>query len=145
MITGSINDHCSSDKPLGYGLRSLTPPPRQTAGYGPANFHPRPHSQATPEPLEESRTALSEATDVVDVGFADLVSPERVAQRAVLEADDPSYAGTMTMTWHLAAADDGTEVTVTATDVPPGIDQADHEAGITSSLAHLASYVEAAS
>ncbi|GII04222.1 hypothetical protein Pta02_62300 [Planobispora takensis] len=65
-------------------------------------------------------------------------------QRAVFEADDPSYAGTMTMTWHLVAVGDGTEVTVTATDVPPGIDQADHEAGITSSLANLASYVETA-
>ncbi|MEK8142812.1 SRPBCC domain-containing protein [Streptomyces sp. M10(2022)] len=86
----------------------------------------------------------SDVTDVVDVAFADLVPSERVVQRAVFEAEDPSYAGTMTMTWHLAAAGDGTEVTVTATDVPPGIDQAVHEAGIASSLANLASYVEAA-
>ncbi|MGW4340631.1 SRPBCC family protein [Rhodococcus koreensis] len=84
----------------------------------------------------------SAATDVVDVGFADLVPPERVVQQAVFEADDPSYAGTMTMTWNLTATGDGTEVTVTATDVPPGIDRADHEAGIASSLANLASYVE---
>jgi hypothetical protein len=60
---------------------------------------------------------------VVEVGFAELVPPERVVQQAVFEADDPSYAGTMTMTWHLAAAGDGTEVSVTATDVPPGINQ----------------------
>lgn len=84
----------------------------------------------------------SAATDVVDVGFADLVPVERVVQQAVFEADDPSYAGTMTMTWQLTAIGDGTEVTVTATDVPPGIDQADHEAGIASSLANLASYLE---
>ena len=84
----------------------------------------------------------SDATDVVEVGFADLVPVERVVQRAVFEADDPSYAGTMTMTWHFAAAGDGTEVTVTATGVPPGIDRAAHEAGIASSLANLASYVE---
>ncbi|MFF0361673.1 SRPBCC family protein [Streptomyces fungicidicus] len=93
----------------------------------------------------DSPGKTSEATDVVDVGFADLVPPECVVQRAVFEADDPSYAGTMTMTWRLAAVGDGTEVTVTATDVPPGIGQADHEAGIASSLANLASYVEAAS
>ncbi|QWF84252.1 SRPBCC family protein [Amycolatopsis sp. CA-230715] len=85
----------------------------------------------------------SDGTDVVDVAFADLVPPERVVQRAVFEAEDPAYAGTMTMTWQLASTDGGTEVTVTATDVPPGIDQADHEAGIASSLANLASYVEA--
>ncbi|WP_405386670.1 hypothetical protein OG596_02935 [Streptomyces sp. NBC_01102] len=47
------------------------------------------------------------------------------------------------MTWQLTAAGDRTEVTVTATDVPPGISRADHEAGIASSLADLASYVEA--
>lgn len=90
----------------------------------------------------------SAATDVVDVRFAALVPPERVVQQAVFVSDDPSYAGTMTMTWHLAPSGsgsaEGTEVTVTATDVPPGIDRADHEAGIASSLAHLASYVEGA-
>ncbi|MEV4255068.1 SRPBCC family protein [Spirillospora sp. NPDC049652] len=85
----------------------------------------------------------SDATDVVEVGFAELVPAELVVQRAVFEADDPAYAGTMTMTWRLAAAGDGaTEVTVTATGVPPGIDPAVHEAGIASSLAHLAAYVE---
>ena len=92
----------------------------------------------------DSPGKTSDATDVVDVGLAELVPPERVVQTAVFEADDPSYAGTMTMTWRLAAAGAGTEVTVTATDVPPGIDQAAHEAGIASSLANLASYVERA-
>lgn len=84
----------------------------------------------------------SDATDVVEIRFAALVPAERVVQRAVFEADDPAYAGTMTMTWHLAATGEGTEVTVTAEDVPPGIDQASHQAGIASSLANLAAYVE---
>lgn len=84
----------------------------------------------------------SATTDVVDVAFADLVAPERVVQRAVFESDDPAYAGTMTMTWHVDATAGGTTVTVTATGVPPGIDPAVHEAGIASSLAHLASYLE---
>lgn len=86
----------------------------------------------------------SDATDVVDVEFVDLAPPERVVQRAVFEADDPSYAGTMTMTWSLAATDGGTEVIVTATGVPAGIDQAVHEAAISSSLDNLAAYVETA-
>lgn len=89
----------------------------------------------------DSPGKTSDATDVVDVGFAALEPPRRVVQRAVFSADDPSFAGTMTMTWDLAPAGDGTEVTVTATDVPPGIDQAVHEAGIASSLANLASFV----
>ncbi|WP_033224241.1 SRPBCC domain-containing protein [Streptomyces virginiae] len=84
----------------------------------------------------------SDATDVVDVGFAALTPPERVVQRAVFESEDVAYAGTMTLTWQLTAVAAGTNVTVTATDVPPGIDQAVHEAGIDSSLANLAAYVE---
>ncbi|TDP97132.1 SRPBCC domain-containing protein [Labedaea rhizosphaerae] len=93
---------------------------------------------------EGSPGKTSDSTDVVEVGFAELTPPNRVVQTAVFEADDPAYAGTMTMTWQLAATDGGTEVTVTATDVPPGIDQAQHEAGIASSLANLAAHVEAA-
>ena len=50
----------------------------------------------------------------------------------------------MTMVWDLAPTEAGTEVTVTATNVPPGIDPADHQAGIASSLANLASHVEPA-
>ena len=90
----------------------------------------------------DSPGKTSDTTDVVDVGFADLVPPERVVQLAVFEADDPSYAGTMTMTGRLVAAGGGTEVTVTATYVSPGIDQVVHEAGIASALANLATYVE---
>ncbi|MGW6973353.1 SRPBCC domain-containing protein [Streptomyces sp. NPDC054952] len=92
----------------------------------------------------DSPGKTSAGTDVVDIGFAELVPAVRVVQRAVFEADDPSYAGTMTMVWDLAPAGDGTEVTVTATDVPAGIGHADHQAGIASSPAHLASYVEGA-
>lgn len=88
----------------------------------------------------------SDATDVVDVAFADLVPGRSVVQRAVFVADDPAFAGTMTMTWDLAdagaASGAATQVTVTAADVPPGIDREAHEAGIGSSLAHLASFVE---
>ncbi|WP_167162028.1 MULTISPECIES: SRPBCC family protein [Streptomyces] len=91
----------------------------------------------------ESPGKTSDATDVVDVEFAELVPGARVVQRAVFEADDPAYAGTMTLTWDLVDAGEGTDVMVTATDVPPGIDRAAHEAGIASSLAHLAAYLEA--
>jgi uncharacterized protein YndB with AHSA1/START domain len=85
----------------------------------------------------------SGSTDVVDVEFGALVPSELVVHRAVFAADDPAFVGNMTMTWQLGAVGEGTEVTVTATDVPPGIDQADHEAGIASSLANLAAHVEA--
>ena len=58
-------------------------------------------------------------------------------------SDDPAFAGTMTMTWEVAAHPGGTEVTIRATDVPEGISAEDHAAGLSSSLAQLAAYVEA--
>jgi hypothetical protein len=54
VITGSINDHCSSDKSLGYGLRSLTRSQHRINKRGPADSAPPPHHQATAVPLEES-------------------------------------------------------------------------------------------
>lgn len=48
----------------------------------------------------------------------------------------------MTMTWTFVATPKVTSVTVVADDVPPGISQADQEAGMNSTLENLASYVE---
>ncbi|WP_432117978.1 Eco57I restriction-modification methylase domain-containing protein [Streptomyces sp. bgisy032] len=71
MITGSINDHCSSDKSLGYGLRSLTRSHHQINNRGPADSALPPHHQATAEPLKDSRTAhyISERKEEVFAGF----------------------------------------------------------------------------
>lgn len=91
---------------------------------------------------ERGTGKAADGTDVVEVGFADLVPARRVVQVVVFESDDPAYAGTMTMTWDLAPSGEDTEVTVSAVDVPPGISQLDHETGIASSLANLARYVE---
>lgn len=57
-------------------------------------------------------------------------------------SDDPAYAGTMTMTWEVAATDGGTRVDITAVDVPDGISPEDHAAGLTSSLANPAAYLQ---
>ncbi|WP_017569714.1 SRPBCC domain-containing protein [Nocardiopsis halotolerans] len=84
----------------------------------------------------------SEAEDVSEVGFTELVPRERVVQRIVFDSPDPEFAGTMTMTWRLTEQPEGTLVTVEATDVPPGISQSDHEAAFTSTLANLAAHVE---
>lgn len=84
----------------------------------------------------------SDATDVVEVAFGELTPPRRVVQRAVFRSDDPAFAGTMTMAWEVAPAAAGSEVTVTATDVPPGIAADDHEAAMASSLDNLATYLE---
>ncbi|WP_433798436.1 SRPBCC domain-containing protein [Actinomycetospora sp. CA-084318] len=81
------------------------------------------------------------ATDVVEVGFGE-VTGERVEWRTEFIAEDPAFAGVMTMTWLLRPAGSGTEVVVTATDVPSGIGQDDHQEAMASSLANLAAVVE---
>lgn len=84
----------------------------------------------------------SQYTDIVEGRFVDLVPRKRIAQEFEFVSDDPAFAGKMTMTWKLDAVSDGTNVTVVADDVPRGISRADHEAGINSSLANLAAFVE---
>ena len=44
-------------------------------------------------------------------------------------SDDPRFAGTMTMTWAVSEAGDGTRVDIRADDVPDGISAEDHAAG----------------
>jgi hypothetical protein len=48
----------------------------------------------------------------------------------------------MTMTWEVTAVNERTRVDIVAHDVPDGISAEDHAAGLNSSLANLAAYVE---
>jgi uncharacterized protein YndB with AHSA1/START domain len=81
-------------------------------------------------------------SDIVEARFADIVPGERVVQAVDFVSDDPAYAGTMVMTWEVAAAGGGTRVTIVAEDVPDGISPEDHAAGLDSSLTKLAAYLE---
>ena len=84
----------------------------------------------------------SSDTDIVEARFVEVVPNDRVVQAVDFVSSDPAFAGTMTMTWAVAAVDGGTRVDITADDIPDGIAAEDHEAGLTSSLANLANYVE---
>jgi uncharacterized protein YndB with AHSA1/START domain len=93
----------------------------------------------------DASAAAGKATpdsDVVEARFVDLVPGERVVQAVDFVSDDPAYAGTMIMSWELAAVDSGTRVEIRADDVPDGISAEDHAIGLASSLANLAAYVE---
>ena len=74
--------------------------------------------------------------------FFDVVPGVRVVQAVDFVSDDPTHAGTMTMTWEVTAVDAGTRVDIRADDVPAGISAKDHAAGLASSLANLATYLE---
>ena len=93
----------------------------------------------------DASTAAGKTTagsDVVEARFVDIVPGVRVVQAVDFVSDDPAYAGTMTMTWEVAGVDAGTRVEIRAVDVPAGIRAEDHAAGLASSLANLAAYVE---
>ena len=53
-----------------------------------------------------------------------------------------AYAGTMTMTWEVEAAEAGTRVDIRADNVPSDISAEAHPAGLASSLANLAAHLE---
>ncbi len=86
----------------------------------------------------------SAGTDITSGRFLDLERDRRIVQSVEFESDDPSFAGEMIMTWTFdETSDGGTEVTVTAENVPTGISKADHEVGLASSLENLDRYVSA--
>jgi uncharacterized protein YndB with AHSA1/START domain len=80
-------------------------------------------------------------SDVVNVRFVELVPNDRVVQAVDFESDDPSFAGTMTLTWAVTAVRAGTRVDIRADNVPVGISADDHLEGLRSSLTNLATYL----
>jgi uncharacterized protein YndB with AHSA1/START domain len=78
-------------------------------------------------------------TDLVEARFVEIVDGVRVVQAVDFVADDPAFAGTMTMTmtWAVEAVGDGAVVEIVAADVPDGISAEDHAVGMRSSLANL--------
>jgi uncharacterized protein YndB with AHSA1/START domain len=82
-------------------------------------------------------------TDTYHGRFVDLVTNERVVETVEFETADPALRGEMTITFALADADGGTEISAVHEGLPPGVPPADNEAGWRSSLAKLAALVEA--
>ena len=90
----------------------------------------------------EARGKSSVDSDIVEARYVDIVPNVRVVQAVDFVSDDPKFAGTMTMTWTVAAVNGGTRVDIIADDVPDGISADDHETGLASSLENLAILVE---
>lgn len=86
----------------------------------------------------------SENSDTVEGKFLELVPNEKIVQEVEFQSDDAAFAGTMTMTWSIAAVPGGSEVTIRCENVPEGIRKEDHDAGLKSSLDNLAAFTEVA-
>jgi uncharacterized protein YndB with AHSA1/START domain len=72
------------------------------------------------------------ASRVIEGRLIDLVPDDRVVQAAEFPSPDPSFAGTMIITWSVTDVDNGTRVDVIAGDVPPSISADDHVSGVNS-------------
>ena len=86
----------------------------------------------------------SERTDVSSGRFLALEPGKRIVQSVEFETDDAAFAGEMLLSWSFEAVREGTRVTITAENVPSGISEADHQAGLRSSLDNLARFLEGA-
>jgi uncharacterized protein YndB with AHSA1/START domain len=82
-------------------------------------------------------------SDVSEVRFVEIRPNEQMVVAVDFASDDPSFAGTMTMTWELRPVGEATHVEIRAEHVPVGISAADHAVGMASSLDNLAAFVEA--
>jgi uncharacterized protein YndB with AHSA1/START domain len=83
-------------------------------------------------------------TDVTAGQFLSLGPGKRIVQSVEFESTDAAFAGEMLLTWTFEPFATRTLVTITAENVPPGINKADHDAGLRSSLENLARYLETA-
>ena len=90
-------------------------------------------------PSDKAKTTAR--TDISTGRFLALVPGKRIVQSVDFESMNASFAGQMIMTWAFDAVSAGTRVTITAENVPPGITQADHDAGLRSTLENLARYL----
>jgi uncharacterized protein YndB with AHSA1/START domain len=81
-------------------------------------------------------------SDISAGSFLKLEPGRRIVMSVEFESDDPAFAGEMMMTWLFEPASEGTNVTVTAENVPAGISAEDHAAGLVSTLENLARFLE---
>lgn len=77
-------------------------------------------------------------TDTYCGEFASLAPNERVVERLRFETDDDSMQGEMRIVTELMAESGGTRVSVRHEGLPPGVTQADNDAGWQAALGRLA-------
>ena len=92
--------------------------------------------------FDEAVGKTTSNTDVVEARFVRLHPDAEIVLAVDFVADDPAFAGAMTMTWSFSPTAEGADVSLVAENVPVGISRADHEEAMLSTLANLAAFVE---
>jgi len=94
------------------------------------------------QPGHSAQGKTTKQSDTVEGRFVELIPDRRIAQVIEFDSDDPAFSGEMKITWTFTPVSAGTHVMVRCENVPAGIRQEDHQAGLASSLANLAAYCE---
>ena len=89
-----------------------------------------------------ARGKTTEDADAFEGRFVELVANQRIVEVVEFASDDPAFAGAMTVRTTLEPVPEGTLVTIVCENVPAGISESDHQAGIASTLDNLARYTE---
>jgi uncharacterized protein YndB with AHSA1/START domain len=84
------------------------------------------------------RGKTAEHEDMVSVRFVELVAARRIVQAVTFHGDDPTLVGEMILVADLEDVAEGTRVTITCSNVPPGVPPEDNETGTRESLEKLA-------
>jgi uncharacterized protein YndB with AHSA1/START domain len=84
----------------------------------------------------------SDGSDITQGKFLKLLPGECVSQSVEFVSENPDFAGSMIITYELKSHGEQTLVTIIAENVPKGISVEDHLAGMNSTLANLAHYLE---
>jgi len=74
--------------------------------------------------------------------FVELRPPSKIVQAIIFDSADPAFSGEMIMETSLQLKNNGTMVTMTFKNIPPGIKPADNEKGTNLSLEKLIRYLE---
>jgi uncharacterized protein YndB with AHSA1/START domain len=88
------------------------------------------------------RGKASANEDMVDVRFFHLDPPHKIVEAISFVTDDPALQGEMAMIATFTPTPAGTEVTLTFTNLPPGLRPEDNDKGARLSLEQLARHVE---
>jgi len=84
------------------------------------------------------RGKTAQREDRVNVRFVEMEPPARLVEAVSFVSDVPAFSGEMSLTVTLVPVAGGTEVTLSFTNLPPGLRAEDNDAGARMSLDQLA-------
>ncbi len=86
---------------------------------------------------QKGKAKTTDSSDDFKARILEIENSSFVVWEVTFESDDPLFTGAMVMKWKIMSTSHGCNVSVVASNVPPGISKIDHIAGLKSSLQNL--------